>query len=73
MLKTLTYHILLYLQILVNEIRPILQIGHYSSDMGCCQNYYIRMFFIEKVLHGFPIQQIQIVMILPYQIGISPV
>ena len=50
--ETLADDVLLYLQVLVDEIRTILQIGHDASHVGGGQHHGVRLFFVEKSLHS---------------------
>ena len=69
--ETLADDVLLYLQVLVDEIRTILQIGHDASHVGGCQHHGVRLFFVEKSLHSRPVQQIQFPVRTAHQIGVA--
>ena len=60
MAEALTYNVLLYLEIFVDEIRTILQVCHYTADMGSSKHHGIRLFLIEENLYGSRIQQIKL-------------
>ena len=71
MLVTLAYHILLYLQILIDKVGLIVQVGHNASHMSGCQHYSVGLFLIEKRLDCRTIQQIEFFVAAPHQIRIT--
>ena len=52
MTPALSYHILLDLQILIDEIGAIFKIGHYAAHMSCCQYHIFWLLTVEKLTHG---------------------
>ena len=70
--ETLANDVLLYLQVLVDEIRTILQIGHDTSHVGGGQHHGFRLFCVEKSLHSRAVQQIQFPVRTAYQIRVPP-
>ena len=51
--------VLLYLQILINEIGTIPQVRHYPAHMGSGENHGIRLFLIEKVTDCDRVEQVE--------------
>ena len=51
--------VLLNLQVLVDEVRAILQVGHDAAYVGGGQYHSLRLFFIEEAFDGCPVQQVQ--------------
>ena len=70
--EAFSYHVLLDLQVLIDEVCPVLQVCHDASHMCCGQHHRFRLFFIEKFLHGNRVQQVQFLVRPSYQIRISP-
>ena len=65
-------HILLDLEVLVDEVRPVMQVRMDTAHMGRRQHHRIRALGIEERLHGRPVQQVQFGMRPPHQVGIAP-
>ena len=58
----LSNHVLLDLQVLVDEVGAVLQVGHDASHMGCCQHHRIGLFLIEETPDGHGVHQVQFLM-----------
>ena len=71
MAETFAYHILLYLQIAVNEIGAIDAVCHDSAHESSCKNDIFRTFRVEKPLHGHTVEQVEFGMRAAYKIRIS--
>ena len=71
MAETLADDILLNLQILVNEIRSIGKIGHDAPHMGGSEHHRIGLLLIEECLDCHTIEQVELGMRTPHQIGIA--
>ena len=56
MAEALAYHVLLYLQVLVDEVCPIVQVGQDASHVGGGQYHGFRLFFIEELADGHGVQ-----------------
>ena len=59
MTPRLAYHVLLYLQVLIDEIGAIMQIGHDTAHVCCCQHDSIGTLLIKEPTHGSTIQQVE--------------
>lgn len=68
----LAYHVLLDLQVLVDEVGAVLQVGHDAAHMGRGQDYGIGLLFIKELPHGHGVHQVQFLMRAPHEVGISP-
>ena len=71
MSETFTDDILLYLQVLINKICPIDTVCHNPPHMSGRQNHILRLLFVKKTLHSNPVEQIQLFMRTPYQMGVT--
>src|SRR5690554_4358030 len=69
--ETLTNHVVLYLQILINEISPVRVISHDTTHECRREDHVLGLLFIKKLLYGPTIQQVQFTMRSPHQTGIS--
>ena len=67
---TLSYYVLLNLQIVVNKIGSVYAVGHNASYFGGCQNHILGLFCIKKRFHRCPVKQIQFSVGTPHQVGI---
>ena len=70
--ETLPDDILLYLEILPYEVGPVLQVGHYASDMRCCKHHSIRLLPVEKLPDSHPVKQVKFPVAAPRKVGIPP-
>ena len=52
--------VLLYLQILIDEVSAILEVCHDATDVGCCQHYRIGLFGIEECLDGDGVEKVEL-------------
>ena len=68
----LAYHVLLDLQVLVDEVGAVVQVGHDAAHMGRCQDHGIGLLFIEELPHGHGVHQVQFLMGAPHEVGVSP-
>ena len=71
MAKTLPYHILLNLKVLIDKISTILQISHNSTDMRSGKDNSIRQFFIKELFYGHTIKKVQLFMRTSYTICVT--
>ena len=65
-------HVLLYLQVLVDEVGAVLQVGHDAAHMGRGQYHRIGLFLIEETPDGHRVHQVQFLVRAPHEVGISP-
>ena len=65
-------HVLLYLQVLVDEVGAVVQVGHNASHMGRCQNHRIGLFLIEETPDRHRVHQVQFLVRASHEVGISP-
>ena len=72
MFPTLTNHILLNLQVLIDEVGTILKVCHDTTHMCSCQNNGIWLLLIEKLFHCNRVKQIKFLMTATHQIRITP-
>ena len=63
-----TYHILLYLQVLVDEVGSVLQVSHDTAYMCCGQYHGVRLFLVEELAYCHAVQQIQFGVCATYQV-----
>ena len=73
MAETLADHILLNLQVLVDEIGAILQICHDTTHMSSSKDYIFRAFLIEESAHCRTIEQVELGMSASHQICVATV
>ena len=59
MAEALADDVLLDLQVLVDEVRTVLQVSHDAAYVGGCQYHGFRLFFVEEGLYGCCVQQVQ--------------
>ncbi|MPN44139.1 hypothetical protein SDC9_191700 [bioreactor metagenome] len=71
MAPALPDHVILYLQIAVNEIGPIGIVGHNPPHMCRRQEHILRLLLLEETRHGRSIHQIQLPVRPSHQVGIS--
>ena len=64
------YDVLLNLQVLEDEVRPVLQVSHNPSDMSGSQYHGIRLFLVEEILHLDRVQQVEFPMTSPDKVVI---
>ena len=69
--EALADDVLLYLQVLVDEVRTVLQVRHDAAHMCRGQYHGIRLFLVKEPLHGHAVQQVQFFMALAHQVRIS--
>ena len=72
MTETLPYDILLDLEVLPDEIRTVLEIGHYTAHMCCGKHHGIRLFTVEESFHRRPVQEVELAMGAPDKVRIPP-
>lgn len=70
--ETLADYVLLNLQVLVDKVRPVVQVGHDAPHMRRRQNHRIRLLLIEKRPYSHRIQQVQLLVRTSHQIVIPP-
>ena len=58
MTEALTYHILLNLEILIDKIGTILQVGKDTTDMRSGKDNSIRLFFIKELFYDHAIKKV---------------
>ena len=59
MAEALANHILLYLQVLVDEVGTIVEVGHDASHMGGSKHHSLRAFIVEERSHGHGVEQVK--------------
>ena len=64
-------NVLLYLQVLVDEVGTVLQIRHNTAHMCSGQYHGVRPLFVEEPFYGYTIQQVKFFMTPSYQVCIS--
>lgn len=69
--KAFANHVLLNLQVLVDEIRPVGVVGHDASHVSGSQDHILGLFGIEEGANGHTVHQIEFVVALTDQVGIS--
>ena len=69
--KAFANHVLLNLQVLVDEIGPVGVVGHDASHVSGSQNHIFGLFGIEEGTNSHTIHQIEFVVALTDQVGIS--
>ena len=71
MLPCLADDVLLNLQVLVDEIGAILEVGHDAAHMGCRQHDGIGLFVVEELFHGYGVEQVELCMGLAHKVLIA--
>ena len=71
MTETFTDDVLLYLQVLINEVGTINTVCHDAAYECSSQKHILRLLFVEKTADSHTVEQIQFLMRTPDQIGIS--
>ena len=71
MTETFTDDVLLYLQVLINEVGTINTVCHDAAYECSSQKHILRLLFVEKTADSYTVEQIQFLMRTPDQIGIS--
>lgn len=70
--ETLSNHVLLNLQVLVDKVRTVLQVGHDAPHVCSRQNHRIRLFLVEERLNCHRIQQVQLLVRTSHQVIVAP-
>ena len=70
--EALSDDVLLYLEVLPDEVRTILQVGHYPSDMCRRKHHRIRPLRVEELPDRRPVKQIELRVRASHKICISP-
>ena len=71
MTETLANDVLLYLEILVDEICAIDAVCHDTAHESGGKEYIFRLFFIEETAYGNSVQQIELFMGFSYKVGVT--
>ena len=61
----------MHLHVLHDEVSTIERISHDATHEGCCQNHGIRTLFIEKLLNGILVCQVELFMRTAHHIVIT--
>ena len=69
MTEAFPYHVLLYLQVLVDKVRPVCAVCHDTSHVGGGKDYIFRSFLVKEVLYGNSVQQVQFLVASAGQVG----
>ena len=72
MAEALADDVLLYLQVLVDEVGTIAQVGHYAAHMGCGQHYGVGTLGVEKGLYGGRVKQVELGVAAAYEVVVAP-
>ena len=67
----LAYHVLLYLQVLIDEVGTIVEVGHDAADMSGSQHNGVRLLLVEELLHCYRIEQVELLVRSAYKISIT--
>ena len=59
-LPALADHVLLNLQVLVDEVRTVVQVRHDASHVSCREHHCIRLLLIEECLYCHRVEQVQL-------------
>ena len=71
MTEAFPYHVLLYLQVLVDKVRPVCAVCHDTSHVGGGKDYIFRSFLVKEVLYGNSVQQVQFLVASAGQVGVA--
>ena len=68
MFPTLSNHVLLNLQVLIDEVGPVMEVSHDATHMGGSQYNGIGLFFVEETFNGNRVQKVQFLVGMAHQI-----
>ena len=68
---SLSDDVLLDLKVAIDEVGPILQIGHDATHMGCGKDNSVGALGIKKLSHGHTIEQVERGVGFPHEVAVA--
>ena len=64
-------HVLLDLQVLVDEVGAVFQVGHDAAHMGCSKHHILGLLTVKELAHGHAVHQVKLAVRAAHQVGVA--